>query len=323
MDLADPSTLLAEDLAAQTYADIWVVFPDVTAAPLLAEARRLADSLGCYVYAVVADESLSGEAIACGADRVQIAADAADFLAEQHPEFAFFPVSQPTQAAQLAQQWRAGLVTDARGLSISVDSPRALLGSHPVYGGEYLLDVAVTSPVKMATLDPRFLPQPFADPSRTGEIIPALAPTSRTAIPQASSLRDLGPVEYAPPAWRPLSKARVVVSAGRGVKDAEGFELVKRLAEKLGAEVAGDRSARDSGWVDEAHEVGVTGQEVAPDVYVAVGILGDTVHNAAITGARKVVAIHSNPDAPIFTAADLAAVADPKALLPKLIAALT
>lgn len=315
MDMTDISTLMGEDITAENYADIWVALPALAAAPLLGEARRLADSLGCYVHAVIADERLSVQAIAFGADRVHVAVDAGAFLAGQQPEFVFFSVNQNVQAARLAQRLRAGLITDARNVSTSGDSTRALLGSHPIYGGEYFLDFAVTSPVKVATLDPRFLPEPFADPSRTGEVL--ATPATDGGPPTAA--RDLGRVDYAPHLWRPLTKAKVIVSAGRGVKDAEGFALVKQLAERLGAELAGDQSARDSGWVDEAHQVGVTAQEVAPDLYIAIGIRGDTMHNAAIARARQVIAIHSNPDAPIFAVADHGVVADPKAFLPKLL----
>ena len=314
MDMTDISTLMGEAVTAENYADLWVALPALTAAPLLGEARRLADALGCYVHAVVADENLSPPAIAFGADRVHVAAEAVIFLARQQPEFVFFPVSQGRPAAQLAQRLHAGLITDARNVSID-DSTRALLGSHPVYGGEYFLDLAITSPAKVATLDPRFLPEPFADPSRTGEV--TAAPATDGRLPTAA--RDLGRVDYAPHPWRPLTKAKVIVSAGRGVKDAEGFALVKQLAARLGAELAGDQSARDSGWVDEAHQVGVTAQEVAPDLYIAIGIRGDTMHNAAITRARQVIAIHSNPDAPIFAVADHGVVANPKEFLPKLL----
>jgi electron transfer flavoprotein alpha subunit len=91
------------------------------------------------------------------------------------------------------------------------------------------------------------------------------------------------------------------------------------LAEKLGADLGGDRSAQDMGWIDEARVVGVTGQEVAPDLYVAVGVRGDTVHNAAIAGARHVIAVHANPAAPIFAVADEAVVGEPKNILTELL----
>lgn len=313
MDFTDLSALMGEDLAAETYADIWVVLPDLNAAPLLGEARRLADGLGSYVHAVIGDDSLSEKVISLGADRVHVAPVLYLFLQTQRPEFAFFPASRNGHAARAAQHFKAGLITDARNLSID-EGTRALLGSHPVYGGDYFLDFALTSPVKFATLDPRLLPEPYADPGRSGEVVPSEFPSSGPP-----PIRNLGPVDYTPRQWRPLTRARVIVSVGRGVKDAEGVALAQQLAERLGAEFAGDQSARDSGWVDETHQVGVTAQEVAPDLYIAVGILGDTYHNAAIAGARCVVAIHPNPDAPIFKVADHAVAAHPKELLPKLL----
>lgn len=315
MDIADLSALMGEDIAAGNYADIWVVLTDPGAAPLLGEARRLADSLGCYVHVVISDASLSARVIALGADKIHLAEVPGLFVQTQYPEFALFPISKNAQAAKAAQKHKAGLITDARNLSVD-ESTRALLGSHPVYGGEYFLDFALTSPAKFATLDPRLLPEPYADPSRRGEVVPNdfIAPEPR--------FRDLGPVEYTPQSWRPLTKAKVIVSVGSGVKDAEGLSLAGQLAEKLGAEIGGDRSGVDFGWVDEAHLVGVTGQEVAPDLYIAVGIRGDTYHNAAIVGAKTVVAIYPNPEAPIFAAADYGVVANPKEFLPKLIAQL-
>jgi electron transfer flavoprotein alpha subunit len=135
--------------------------------------------------------------------------------------------------------------------------------------------------------------------------------------------RDLGVVDYAPQMWRPLTKARVIVSAGRALKDTDGFALAEKLAQALGAELAGDRSARDLGWIDEAHEVSVMGQEVAPDLYIALGIRGDTYHNAAIAGARHVIAVYADANAPIFKAADEGVVAEPNAFAQTLLTQLS
>ncbi|MCC6191028.1 MAG: electron transfer flavoprotein subunit alpha/FixB family protein [Anaerolineales bacterium] len=321
MDLADLSALLGEDLAAETFSDIWVVLPGHEAATpagaaVLAEARRLADALGCYVHAVLSDDAAAPAAVAFGADRAHITADAVEYVSGQNPEFVLLPAGLNALAARLAQRLDSGLITAVTaGLDVDPDT-RALRGSRPVYGGDYLLDLAVTSPVKIATLDTATLPAAYADPGRTGETLISDLPAPE---PHA---RDLGRVDYHPPAWRPLSKGRVIVSIGRGLGEAAGVAQAQALASRLGGELAGDRSARDSGWIDEAHEVGVTGQEVAPDLYLALGILGDTIHNAAITGARRVIAVHANPAAPIFQAADVCVVAEPSAVLPALLAAL-
>ena len=310
MDLSDLSALLGEDASAVEYRDLWVV-PAVPA--LVAEARRLADGLGCYLHAVVADEALAAEAIALGADRVHVALDAVNYLAGQHPEFVLLPAGQEAIAARLAQRLGAGLITRTPTVEIDPDT-RALRGAHPVYGGEYALDLEVTTPAKIATVEVTGWPAPFADASRSGEVYTSDLPAAEPGWTR------VGPTEHTRPTWQPLSKARTIVAVGRGVGGEAGVALARQLAEALGAEFAGDRSARDSGWVDAAHEVGVTGQEVAPELYLAFGILGDTIHNAAITGARRVIAVHANAEAPIFKAADVAVAAEPRAVLAALLA---
>src|SRR5579859_499060 len=163
MDLSDLSALLGEDLTAPNNADVWVVLP--ASAPLspgsplsrghlalVGEARRLADGLGCYVHAVLTSPDAAAAAIASGADRAHVTADPAAYLAGQQPEFVLFSAADNALAAALAQRLKAGLITDATG-SLAIDGgTRALLGSHAVYSGDYVLDLAVTSPVKMATV---------------------------------------------------------------------------------------------------------------------------------------------------------------------------
>lgn len=320
MDIGDLYALLGEDAGGMPYSDIWVVLPaqpsgELAATALLAEARRLADALGCYVHAVIADEAVGAEAIALGADRAHVTADTLGYLATQQPEFVLLPMALNTLAAQLAQRLGAGLITNTTTVEIDGDT-RALRGAHPVYGGGYSLELEVTTPVKMAIVDDKGWPAPYADSGRTGEVTVSALP------PAEGSVTRLGPADHTPPTWRPLQNARVIVSVGRGVGGDEGVALARQLARALGAEFAGDRSARDSGWVDASHEVGVTEHEVAPDLYVALGILGDTIHNAAIVGARQVIAVHANADAPIFKVADLAVVGDPRAVLAALLAEL-
>lgn len=324
MDLSDLSALLGEDVGGAGFADVWVVLPGageaggpLRGAPLLGEARRLADGLGCYVQAVTTSEAAAQAVFELGADRAHIAADPVAYLAAQQPEFVLLSQAQAPQAAWLAERLNAGLVTGVRSpLGVDPES-RALLASFPSYGGEYFGDVTVNSPVKVATLDLAYFSQPYADPGRSGEVTLA----GDAAV--EPRVRDLGPADYTPPAWRPLTKARTIVAVGRGLRDAEGLALARQVADCLQAELGGDRSARDLGWVDEAHEVGVTAEEVAPRVYLALGIRGDTVHNAAITGAAKVIAVHADPTAPLLKLADLAVAAEPKEFARRLLAALT
>jgi electron transfer flavoprotein alpha subunit len=105
-----------------------------------------------------------------------------------------------------------------------------------------------------------------------------------------------------------LKHARRIVAVGRQVGD---VTCAQSLAEKLGAEFAGAREALDEGYVDEDHIVGITGERVSPDLYIALGIRGDTMHSYGMKGARYVVAVHPDPDAPILKQADIAVVGDP------------
>ena len=154
---------------------------------------------------------------------------------------------------------------------------------------------------------------PFLDPYRQGE------PTLLEVEPVEPAVRVVGPAEGFEPPPVPLGQAPVIVAAGRQAGD---FGMVKRLAAALGAQVAGDRGARDAGWITPEQIVDVRGVTVAPEVYVAVGIRGDTFHNAAIEEAKFIVAIHPDPTAPIFQVADLCLEADPQEVLPLLLEAL-
>jgi len=131
-------------------------------------------------------------------------------------------------------------------------------------------------------------------------------------------VRVIGPVDYTP-LQVPLRKARRIVSAGRQAGD---FGRVKQLADLLGAHVAGAREAMDEGWITEDQVVGAMGESVQPDLYMAVGIRGDTYHAFGIRDAGYIVAIHPDKDAPILKIADAALVGDPPKILSELIAAL-
>jgi electron transfer flavoprotein alpha subunit len=217
-------------------------------------------------------------------------------------------------AARLAFRLKAGVVTDVIEIEMG-DSEKMPRFTRPAYGGKATAVIVPKRFPVVVTLKPRtFDPAPPAGEGKTKEI-----PVEISLDPAQARIRMVERVEEETTGVK-LEDARAVVSGGRGLGGPEGFTLLVELARVLKGAVGASRAATDAGWVPSSMQVGQTGKTVSPDLYIAVGISGATQHVAGITGAKTIVAINADPEAPIFKVAHLGIVGDYKAILPPLIA---
>ena len=201
-------------------------------------------------------------------------------------------------------------------LDVGVDGDQVAVDS-AIFGGNTLVKTAFTN-------DPPFLaifrPKSFAPEESGGgppEVVAVEVPDTGDA--GAARVLDRHVEERTGPK---LDEAAVVVSGGRGLGEAEKFEMIEELAKLLKGAPGASRAIVDAGWVPYAYQVGQTGKTVKPTVYIACGISGATQHMVGMKGAKNIIAINKDKDAPIFSIADLGVVGDVHKVVPKLIEAL-
>ena len=212
---------------------------------------------------------------------------------------------------------KTGLTADCTALDIDPESGN-VAWTRPAFGGNLMATILCPGHrPQMSTVRPGVFKRSVPDENRTGEIIEEDIHLDAEQI----RVRLVERIKEVAEAVN-LEEAEVIVSGGRGLKDEKGFELLRELAELLGGTVGASRAAVDAGWIPHAHQVGQTGKNVSPKLYIAVGISGAIQHLAGMSGSDTVVAINKDPDAPIFGVADYAVVGDLFEVVPALIEAI-
>ncbi len=308
---------------------------------LLGKAKELATKAGLGVGAILVGHGVrrvAEEVVYRGAEEVHVVDDprlatysvlpytdaAAEVIRNVGPEIVLFSATTTGRelAPRIAARLRTGITADCTDVDIGdwVDPAtgrryeRVLYQLRPTFGGEIM--AAIVTPwhrPQMATVRPGLFPVPPRDPSRTGRVVEWSAEIEESSLEAAEVIevrRETRKVD--------LRSARIIVAGGRGC-GAKGFELVRELAKALNAEVGASRAAVDAGLIPYDHQVGLTGQTVKPEVYIAVGISGAIQHVVGMKDSKVVIAVNRDPEAPIFRVADYGIVGDLFAVLPKLI----
>lgn len=291
-----------------------------------AAAGKITSQGGEVVGVLIGDsvQSLGAEFIQYGVDRVVVAED--EKLKQYTPDGYAQALLQVIEsespdgivightalgkdlAPKIASKLESGLISDVTSIEDAGDN---VVFVRPIYSGKAFEKKIFTDDLLFVTVRPNNIPPLEKDEGRTGDVSSLSVDIKdlRTAIKEVVRKATEG-VD--------LSEAKVVVSGGRGVKSAEGFDSLKELANVLGGAVGASRGACDAEYCDYSLQIGQTGKVVTPDLYIAVGISGAIQHLAGMSNSKVIVAINKDPEANIFKVADYGIVGDLFEVVPML-----
>ncbi len=311
--------------------------PHETTPKVASEARRVARILGATACCVVADH-LDNVDVALhdlaqhGAEKAYLVdvdategSDTAEagterlapLVRERLPEVVLFAATREgtERAARLAARLRSGLIANCIDFELHGD---VLVARRPVSGGKAHATVGWASgPARIATVDLASL-EAVVESAAAGRSLDvvwaAAAPTTTSRAAHVQRWR-------VSPAELDLTEAAFVIGVGRPVDTPESLERVQRLADRLGATVGGSRIAHFQGIVPKSRQIGASGKWISPDVYLTLGVSGASYHVMGIKGAKHIIAVNTDRDAPILKLAEVGIVADFEDVVGALLAA--
>ncbi len=298
---------------------------------LLTKGRELSDALGEKLVSVMlgalkpsegetltsygADEILSLRAITSPGLSCEVLAELISRAVEdEKPAIllagatAFGRTVMPLVAVKV----KTGLTADCTQLTVDPDR-RILLQTRPAFGGNILatIECADARP-QMATVRPHVLKSVKKNGSESTQVVSKKYPVSVRRVTEILRTAEEEDV-------LDISLADIIVAGGRGLGKAKGFELIEKLADRLGGVIGASRGAVDLGWISSTHQVGQTGHTVSPKLYIACGISGAVQHLAGMKSSNTIIAINEDPDAQIFKAADYGIVGDLYEVIPRIL----
>ncbi len=209
-------------------------------------------------------------------------------------------------APKISVKLSAGIAMDLLSLD---HTDGQIIASRPIYAGKAIIDVKVNSDNKIFTIRPNVFSPGESSGNQAEVIEKAVEADLSTKVIEVKKTE--GKLDVA--------EASIIVSGGRGLKEADKFKLVEDLADVLGAAVGASRAVVDAGWRPHSEQVGQTGKTVSPNLYVALGISGAIQHIAGMRSSKYIVAINKDADAPIFQIADYGITGDVFEVVPVLI----
>jgi len=277
-----------------------------------ADAAAYAATLGAHGAARVHDVGDLGGAL----PGAPVAAAIAAAVADGGPDAVLIPHTYDGRdiAARLSVKLDRPVLTNVTDLRI--DGDRLVVGA-AIFGGTLLVDTVFSGGgPNIVVVKPKSFPAEEGGAGAgalTPLAVPEIGPTNGARIVNRHVEERVGPK---------LDEAEVVVSGGRGLGEAGKYQMIEELAKLLKGAPGASRAIVDAGWVPYSYQVGQTGKTVKPTVYLACGISGATQHLVGMKGAKNIIAINKDKEAPIFSVADLGVVGDVHKVVPKLIEAL-